>query len=191
MPEDDDPRSLTPEYWSRGLWDVLHAMYVTFPTADNTPSESERLEVISGIANLVLSLQYTLPCAKCRRHFAEWTQAHGLLENPVFLNSQDDFGRFLCALENDINHASTPFQEWKSQVDAKFTPQEPLVATQPVPVAATPPVVIAPGLPPAPTASAVRLPVISTLPQLPPVNGRSNRGYYRPIRVGCGSCGRR
>jgi len=81
-----------PEIWGQGTWVLLHCVTATYPLRV-TPAVRDRYE------QLLYSLSETLPCKKCRKHFAKH-----LTLSPPSLESRKAFMKWMIDFHNNVNH---------------------------------------------------------------------------------------
>jgi hypothetical protein len=80
--------------WGPSMWHYLHTMSFNYPVE---PSPVEK----QNYRNFVLSLQYVLPCGKCRKNLCK-----NLKKLPLTMEcmaSRDSFSRFMFQLHENVN----------------------------------------------------------------------------------------
>lgn len=97
MPQTPPPRPQTElepisiKLWGPATWHFLHVFSFSYPV-EPTGRDKE------VAANLLRTVQETLPCASCREHFAKL-----LAETPPALDSRQAFSRWLVDAHNAVN----------------------------------------------------------------------------------------
>jgi hypothetical protein len=86
--------NINPEVWGEHGWAFLH--YITFAYPDK-PTKNEK----ESMKQLLLSLQYTLPCRKCRVHYQNNLKYLPLTEK--ILSNRKNLIMWLLALHNKVN----------------------------------------------------------------------------------------
>lgn len=61
--------------WGPELWNLLHSSAERIGTPSSRLQQHEELRLWNG---LLSSLQYSLPCPLCKRHYTEFYQSHSL-----------------------------------------------------------------------------------------------------------------
>jgi hypothetical protein len=80
--------------WGPGIWHYLHTMsfnYPVRPTADDK----------THYRNVILELQYTLPCGKCRKNLVSTLEKVPLLRS--HMRSRETFSRYVYDLHETVN----------------------------------------------------------------------------------------
>ena len=81
--------------WGPNLWMILHssAEHIGIPKHKKLPQEEKRLW--TGLLN---SLQYSLPCPICKKHYTAYITTH-----PITSVSKEFIRKWLFTLHSDIN----------------------------------------------------------------------------------------
>ena len=84
---------MDPNVWGPKLWFVIHTMALNYP--DNPTYDDKR-----NYENFFNSLQFVIPCDKCRIHYTE-----RINKNPVInhLENSDSLFRYTIEIHNDVN----------------------------------------------------------------------------------------
>jgi len=85
---------MDPNIWGPHAWIFLHSISLQYPSE---PSSIEKEKYKSFLH----SLQYVLPCQKCRKHY----QMH-YKKNPPRLNSKKEFVEWVFDLHNIVNESN-------------------------------------------------------------------------------------
>lgn len=80
--------------WGPGIWHYLHTMSFNYPV---TPSASDK----KHYRDFVLSLQYVLPCGKCRKNLVKNFNKLPLTMSKM--KSRETFSRYVYELHETIN----------------------------------------------------------------------------------------
>lgn len=80
--------------WGPAQWHVLHTMSFNYP---EFPTKQEKQQYL----NYILSLQYVLPCGKCRKNLLNNLKKYPLTMK--HMESRDTFSRYLFHLHEIIN----------------------------------------------------------------------------------------
>jgi len=86
--------NINPQLWGPGMWKSLH--YITLGYPDNPNSETK-----NNMKNLFISLQYVLPCEKCRYNFGNHLNKYPLDDN--VLSSKQNLVAWLIDVHNEVN----------------------------------------------------------------------------------------
>ncbi|EPS45889.1 hypothetical protein H072_152 [Dactylellina haptotyla CBS 200.50] len=81
------------EQLGRSTWTLLHSITATYPTS---PTPSQKSDMQSFLS--ILSRVY--PCWVCAEDFSVWMKQPA---NTPKLDSQEDFGRWMCNAHNEVN----------------------------------------------------------------------------------------
>lgn len=89
----DDP----PEYseLGNGTWRLLHSIAATYPETPTAAEQNQMLTFLQIFSNIY-------PCWSCAMGFRKWMAKPENDPKPQ-LESQDKFGRWLCAAHNVVN----------------------------------------------------------------------------------------
>ena len=81
--------------WGPSLWTILHSATERIGTQllKRLPQEESRIWI-----GLLTSLQYTLPCPLCKKHYKEYSSKHKIISF-----SKDSIRTWLFTLHADIN----------------------------------------------------------------------------------------
>lgn len=82
---------MKPDLWGPKMWYSLHT--ITFYYPDNPTIEEK-----NNFFNFFYSLQYVIPCTKCRNHYKEL-----LLKKPINVNSKTELSKWLIDIHNEVN----------------------------------------------------------------------------------------
>jgi hypothetical protein len=107
--------SIDPNLWGRPFWSTLHWTAAGYPAV---PSAEDKV----AYKTFFETLQLTLPCISCRKHFSDL-----LLEMPIdpFLTSGKQLRQWVCSLHNAINSRTDSSERWTIiQVDAAYPPAD-------------------------------------------------------------------
>jgi hypothetical protein len=80
-------------FWGPHAWRFLHAITFDYPEKPT----SQQKQYYGQFFN---TLQYVLPCAKCRSHFAKMLEAHPIEPH---LNSKKELSEYLVECHNKVN----------------------------------------------------------------------------------------
>lgn len=80
--------------WGPTQWHFLHTMSFNYPVS---PSAQDK----RNYKNYIMSLQYVLPCGKCRDNFKKNLKSHPL--NTEALKNRHNFSKWVYDLHNNIN----------------------------------------------------------------------------------------
>lgn len=83
--------NISPRIWGKRQWQSLH--YIAFGYPEQPTDEQKQ-----AASNLLYSLQYLLPCEKCRNHYAAY-----IAEHPPQVNSRTEFAQYINTLHNSVN----------------------------------------------------------------------------------------
>lgn len=86
--------SISPDFWGPSAWKFLHSVSFAYP--DN-PSQEEKRQNI----DLILNLQYILPCYACREHVKQNLRTMNF--NINHMKNKETFSRFIYDLHNEVN----------------------------------------------------------------------------------------
>ena len=80
--------------WGPALWHYLHTMSFNYPVS---PSQEDK----HHYQDFVLSLQYVLPCGKCRKNLKKTLRSHPLtMDN---MESRSTFSKYIYDLHEFVN----------------------------------------------------------------------------------------
>lgn len=85
---------MKPNVWGSSAWIFLHSITLTYP---DKPSVEEK----NHIKQFFESLEYVLPCSKCRNHYYENLKKYPL--NDTVLECKDNLVRWLIDIHNQVN----------------------------------------------------------------------------------------
>ena len=85
---------MKPEIWGYHAWIFLHSITLEYP--DNPTIEDKK-----NMINFINSLQYVLPCLKCRINFQSHLKKYPLNEN--ILSSKKNLVKWLIDIHNSVN----------------------------------------------------------------------------------------
>lgn len=94
--------SLSPAIWGHSGWKFLFASAYVYP------KERASSELKEKYYNFFFNLQYTLPCAKCRKHFGDYIKNHPL---QFALDNRDTIMKWLIGLHNLSNSDNMLFNQ--------------------------------------------------------------------------------
>ena len=83
--------NISPKIWGPKTWKSIHYMAFAYP---EQPTDEQK----QAASNLLYSLQYLLPCEKCRNHYAAY-----IAQNPPQVNSRAEFTQYINTLHNHVN----------------------------------------------------------------------------------------
>lgn len=86
--------NINPNIWGADTWHFLHYVTIAYPV---TPSD----RIKQHARNLFESLEYLLPCEKCRYNFGQHMQQRPLTD--AILSSKTLLIRWLIDIHNDVN----------------------------------------------------------------------------------------
>lgn len=89
---------IDPDRWGRHVWDALHYITLGYPET-NAPYTLRQ-----SAYDYIFSLQYLLPCQKCRRHLAEILQYHMPLTADI-LENRRTLGEYVVAMRDHVKRA--------------------------------------------------------------------------------------
>lgn len=81
------------EELGRSTWTLLHSLPATYPDRPSDSMKSQVRQFLSLFSNLY-------PCWVCATDFRDWMKKP---ENEPRLDSQDEFGRWMCEAHNEVN----------------------------------------------------------------------------------------
>jgi hypothetical protein len=84
---------MNPKIWGSAGWKFLHSITLHYP--DN-PSQQDK----KNYKNFFESLQFTIPCEKCQKHYQENLQKYSL-DNA--LDNKESFFDWLVDIHNGVN----------------------------------------------------------------------------------------
>lgn len=88
---------MNPEIWGPHAWVFLHSITLNYP---NSPTNEEKQKHY----DFFHSLQYTIPCLECARHYSHNLKKYPL--NDKVLQNRNNFVRWLITIHNDVNLAT-------------------------------------------------------------------------------------
>lgn len=86
---------MSPEVWGRYGWNFLHLVTYGYPV---NPTEAD----IKHYREYLTSLQYVLPCDKCRDHMETHLKKHPLTDD--ILSTRDNLIKWGIDFHNVVNH---------------------------------------------------------------------------------------
>lgn len=86
-----------PNAWGKHGWKFIHYVALGYP---NDPTTNDKLIY----KNFLSSIEYILPCKKCRDHFTEYIKTHPIDDS--VLNDQQSFLDWTLELHNKVNEVS-------------------------------------------------------------------------------------
>lgn len=111
--------SIDPEYWGRGLWEMIHWVAAGYPK-EPTDEDKKSYESFYKILGQVL------PCLECRKHYEDILQDIKLDENS--LNNDTSLRQWGVDVHNRVNKDTTesgPVDEWSlEQLDLYYPPAD-------------------------------------------------------------------
>lgn len=85
---------MLPKIWGRHAWNFIHLVTLEYPVY---PTEEDK----RNYYQFFHSLQYVLPCEKCRINFATHLQKYPL--DDYVLSSRDNLVKWAIDLHNEVN----------------------------------------------------------------------------------------
>lgn len=83
-----------PSFWGPSAWKFLHAISFAYPSH---PSQDEKKHHI----DLILNLQFILPCEACRQHVIDNLRTMKFSINNM--KNRETFSKFVYDLHNEVN----------------------------------------------------------------------------------------
>lgn len=100
--------NISPSTWGKTAWKFIHSTALTYP---NNPTPAEK----NAMTNFIFSLQYILPCKKCRENFKLELQKYPLGKN---IESKQALNTWITKIHNEVNsRLGTPFLTEKDVVE--------------------------------------------------------------------------
>ena len=85
---------MDPKIWGPSSWIFLHSITLAYPTCpDNNDKKNMR--------QFINSLQFVLPCTKCRENFKKHLKLYPLTDE--ILNSKDKLIKWMIDIHNQVN----------------------------------------------------------------------------------------
>lgn len=81
--------------WGPNLWMILHSSAERIGNPQHTRLLQEETRLWTGLLN---SLQYTLPCPVCKKHYAGY-----LISNPIVSTNREFIRNWIYTLHRDVN----------------------------------------------------------------------------------------
>lgn len=88
---------MRPEIWGNHAWILLHSITLDYP---ENPTNNDK----TNILNFINSLQYVLPCEKCRVHFQNHLKNNNLTND--ILSSKKKFINWMIDIHNQVNKST-------------------------------------------------------------------------------------
>lgn len=88
---------MLPEIWGRHAWKFIHLVALGYPI---NPTQEDT----NNYRQFVESLQYILPCAECRNHFAKNLQLYPLTDK--VMSSRNNLLKWTIDIHNTVNKAT-------------------------------------------------------------------------------------
>lgn len=85
---------MKPTVWGPSAWIFLHSITLTYP---EKPSDNDK----QHIKHFFGTLEYVLPCAKCKNHYYENLKKYPITD--TVLESKNNLVKWLIDLHNEVN----------------------------------------------------------------------------------------
>lgn len=86
--------NINPSVWGPSAWKFMHYITLSYP---DYPSSDDKI----NIRNFFTSVQYLLPCEKCRFHFSNYIKQYPLDDN--VMRSRYNLSNWLLTIHNNVN----------------------------------------------------------------------------------------
>lgn len=101
-------------HWGTHAWAFIESIALTFPTSPTPQEKSEYKDFFN-------SLQYVLPCPRCREHYKENLGKYPLSEA---LNGRENMIKWVIDVHNEVNISNgkgvLSYEEARKRIDGKF-----------------------------------------------------------------------
>lgn len=115
---------MLPDIWGKCAWNFLHLITLDYP---NNPTEKDK----QNYTIFFNSLQYVLPCEKCRHNMKNHLKKYPLTDN--ILSSREGLIKWCIDLHNIVNHYTgkpmLTYQQAIEKINELLYPQKPQYLT--------------------------------------------------------------
>lgn len=106
--------NFSPKFWGPSAWKFLHS--VVFSLEDKIPKDRQ-----IALHAFFTNLQHVLPCASCRKHYADALKTPELAISPLTFSSGKKASRWLFDMHNKVNRDTGKAEPEFESVEQAYT----------------------------------------------------------------------